>query len=163
MRLQDIETARRFSRWLSECLDADLEITGAATPNTGGGWSNETTIVELAGSYNGRVVVRLQPDGPAMFRTYDLGREFAILEALGRLGRPPVPKALAIDPRGTVAGRPLFVMSYVEGRVPSDDRPSFAEAGWLFDATVEEQRTFFEALVAGIAAVHAADWRHASF
>jgi aminoglycoside phosphotransferase (APT) family kinase protein len=50
-------------------------------------------------------------------------------------------------------------MSYVPGRVASDDRPSFAEAGWLFEASFEEQRTFYIGLLAAIADVHAVDWR----
>lgn len=160
MRLADPEAARRFSRWLSERLAVAVAVTGFATPGTGGGWSNETVIVDLAGGVDGRVVARLQPDGPSMFRTYDLAREYAILEALSDVGRPRVPQPIAIDPQGVVVGRPLFVMRFVAGRVPSDDRPGFAEAGWLFDASFDEQRRFYRGLVAAIADVHAVDRRH---
>jgi aminoglycoside phosphotransferase (APT) family kinase protein len=160
MRFADPEAARRFARWLSERLAVEVEVTGIATPGTGGGWSNETAIVDLAGGVDARVVVRLRPDGPAMFRTYDLAREYAILEALSEVGRPRVPKPIAIDPQGLVLGRPLFVMGFVAGRIPSDDRPGFAEAGWLFDASVEDQRRFHGGLVSAIADIHAVDRRH---
>jgi aminoglycoside phosphotransferase (APT) family kinase protein len=160
MRFADPETARRFARWLSERLAVEVEVLGITTPDSGGGWSNETAIVDLAGGVIGRVVVRLQPDGPSMFRTYDLAREYAILEALSEIGLPRVPKPLAIDPQGVVVGRPLFVMRHVAGRIPSDDRPGFAEAGWLFNAPAEDQRRFYRGLVAAIADVHAVDWRH---
>jgi aminoglycoside phosphotransferase (APT) family kinase protein len=153
----DAATTLRFTRWFSKRVGADVSIERASTPGTGGGWSNETLILDL--TRLGRVVVRLRPDGPSMFRTYELAREYTILETLSALGRPKVPKPLAFDPHGEVAGRPLFVMSYVPGRVPSDDRPSFAEAGWLFEASFEEQRTFYISLLAAIAEVHAVDWR----
>jgi aminoglycoside phosphotransferase (APT) family kinase protein len=155
--LVDAPTTARFTRWFSQRIGADVRIERASTPGTGGGWSNETLIVDL--SRLGRVVVRLQPAGPSMFRTYELAREYTILETLSARGQPNVPKPLAIDEHGTIAGRPLFVMSYIPGRVPSDDRPSFAEAGWLFEASLEEQRTFYIGLLAAIAEVHAVDWR----
>jgi len=155
--LVDRATTARFTRWFSKRIHADVTIERASTPGTGGGWSNETLLLDLARL--GRVVVRLQPKGPSMFRTYDLAREYTILETLSALGRPKVPKPLAIDLHGEIAGRPLFVMSYVPGRVPSDDRPGFAEAGWLFEASFEEQRTFHVGLLAAIAEIHAVDWR----
>jgi aminoglycoside phosphotransferase (APT) family kinase protein len=154
----DAETTRRFAHWLSERV-GDVEVAGAATPKTGGGWSNETVIVELV--RGGPVVVRLQPKGPAMFQTYELGREYQVLKTLSALDRPKVPRPIAIDPNGSVAGRPLFVMSHVAGRIPSDDRPSFAEAGWLFEASLDDQRTFYIGLLAAIADVHAVDWQPA--
>jgi aminoglycoside phosphotransferase (APT) family kinase protein len=46
-------------------------------------------------------------------------------------------------------------MGFVDGRVPSDDRPSFAEAGFLFDATAAQQRVFHTGLLDALAAIHA--------
>jgi len=155
--LIDAPTTARFVRWLSGHLGEDVEVNAAAAPRSGGGWSNETVILDLA--RGSRVVVRLQPVGPAMFRDYALDREYAVLHALSALDRPRVPGPIAMDAEGAIAGRPLFVMRYVPGRVPSDDRPSFAEAGWLFEASPDEQRTFHVGLVAAIADVHRVDWR----
>lgn len=157
--LIDAPTTARFARWLSGHLGEDVEVSGGAAPRTGGGWSNETVILDLARA--DRVVVRLQPAGPAMFRDYALDREYAILQALSVLDRPKVPRPIAIDAEGAVAGRPLFVMNYVPGRVPSDDRPSFAEAGWLFEASPDDQRRFHVGLISAIADVHRVDWRPA--
>ncbi|HKU94885.1 MAG TPA: phosphotransferase family protein, partial [Vineibacter sp.] len=120
---------------------------------------NETVLVDLAGDGPARVVVRAQPDGPAMFRDYDVMREYRVLERLGDQGGPPVPPALAVDPTAAVLGRPLLVTGYVVGRVPSDDRPSFVEAGWLFEASPADQHRFAQSLLCAIHAVHAADWR----
>ena len=107
--LVDAPTTARFTRWFSQRIGADVRIERVSTPGTGGGWSNETLILDL--SRLGRVVVRLQPAGPSMFRTYELAREYTILETLSALGQPKVPKPLAIDQHGTIAGRPLFVIA----------------------------------------------------
>ena len=159
MQLQDTGASKRLAAWLSHRLDAEVFVASISRPGSGGGWSNETAIVDLSGARTMRVVVRMQPVGAAMFRDYDLSREYRVLDALGRLQRPPVPAVIGIDGDGSILGRPLFAMHHIQGRIPSDDRPSFAEAGWLHDANSGEQRTFCTSLIAAIADIHAVDWR----
>ncbi len=159
MLLDAITDRERFAAWLSAALGHAVTVAAVAAPSSSGGWSNETVLVDLAGSRPSRVVVRAKPDGPAMFRDYDVTREYRVLKGLGSRQAPPVPPALAVDPTGAVLGRPLLVTGYVAGRVPSDDRPSFVEAGWLFEATAADQHRFAESLLRAIHAVHAADWR----
>jgi aminoglycoside phosphotransferase (APT) family kinase protein len=120
----------------------------------GGGWSNDTVVVTI-GDDGQRLVVRRAPDRAGMFPTYDLRREYDCLRTLGAAGTVPVPGLLGEDLAGESTGRPAFVMAYVPGRVPADDRPSFAEAGWLHDAEIADQRRFHEALLASIAAINA--------
>jgi len=119
----------------------------------GGGWSNDTVLVGLGGGR--RVVVRRQPASASMFPRYDLRREYECLGALNSAGRAPVPALIGEDLAGETTGRPAFVMAYVDGRVPADDRPTFAEAGWLHDACPAEQRRFHEGLLTSVAAVNA--------
>jgi len=158
--LLDTATARnRFATWLSAELGRVVSVAAVASPSSSGGWSNETVLVDLAGNSRLRVVVRAKPDGPAMFRDYDLMREYRVLKGLGGGHAPPVPPALAVDPTGSVLGRPMLVTGYVAGRVPSDNRPSFVEAGWLFEAAPTDQHRFAQSLLHAIHAVHAADWR----
>jgi aminoglycoside phosphotransferase (APT) family kinase protein len=118
----------------------------------GGGWSNDTALVRLADGR--RVVVRRQPTSASMFPRYDLRREYECLRAIHTAGRAPVPALLGEDLAGVSTGRPAFVMAFVDGRVPADDRPTFAEAGWLHDASPLEQRRFHERLLASMAAVN---------
>ena len=157
MGLHDADSRRRLGDWLARQLGAKAAVVSARRPG-GGGWSNETWIVDVSGRQDRRIVVRMQPNGPAMFRDYDLAREYRILDALGRLAHPPVPKVIAIDARGDVLGRPLFAMNHVKGDIPSDDRPSFAEAGWLHDAPPAEQRVFCTSFIRALADIHAVDW-----
>src|SRR5262245_43010740 len=146
MLLDTADARRRFGTWLSEILEQEVAVGAVSPPTSAGGWSNETLLVDLSGTGPTRVVVRAKPDGPAMFRDYDVAREHLVLSRLGPLGLPPVPDVLALDATGRVLGRPLLVTRFVAGRVPSDDRPSFAQAGWLFEASATDQRTFCLAL-----------------
>lgn len=117
----------------------------------GGGWSNDTVLVDLPD--HSRVVVRRAPERAAMFPTYDLAREHACLQALH--GVVPVPKVLGEDLAGQIVGRPAFVMDFVEGRIPADDKPTFVQAGWLHDADPVEQAEFHTALLHCIAGINA--------
>lgn len=117
----------------------------------GGGWSNETWFVTVAGR---PAVLRLSPAGRSMFPTYDLGRQVRCLE-LTRAAGLPVPEVLAADPGGDALGRPAFLMERLAGRVPADDDPPFTKAGFLFEASVEAQRAFCRAALDAIVAVHA--------
>ena len=145
-----------LTRWLSELSNArvDPRALRIARP-TGGGWSNDTFFVDTALPQPARVVVRLAPDGPSMFPTYNLSRQVTVMQEVSRAGRVRVPNVLGVDLGGDRLGRPAFVMSFVGGRVPVDDRPSFAEAGFLFDAVAEDQRVFHLGLIDAIANVHA--------
>ena len=83
--------------------------------------------------------------------------EAAVLAALGPLPSVPTPPLLDRDLAGERLGRPAFVMGYVPGRAPSDDRPSFVESGWVHDAAPADQRRFHCDLLDRLAAVHAVD------
>ncbi len=119
----------------------------------GGGWSNDTVVVQVDDGT--RVVVRRAPERLAMFPIYDLRREHDCLRALAATGAVAVPPVLAADLTGDILGRPGFVMGFVDGRVPSDDKPTFVEEGWLHDAHPQQQREFHESLLANIAAINA--------
>ena len=148
-----------FRTWLAAQLDiAELEITDARAPRAGG-WSSETWILTLRDGARGatsdrRVVLRLAPAGPAMFPEYDLSRQVACMRALKASGGCPVPDILAEDLADGVIGRPLYVMNFISGDVPSDDTPNLFEAGFLFEASPADQQRFHQAFIAAMAALH---------
>ena len=145
-----------LAQWLSHLLNDTVDqATLTATRPSGGGWSSDTLLVDLPSSPLERVVVRLAPTGPAMFPTYDLRRQWLVMRELAADHVVPVPPVIGVDLDGDWLGRPAFAMGFVRGRVPSDDRPSFAEAGFLFDADPKDQRTFHIALVNAMADIHA--------
>jgi aminoglycoside phosphotransferase (APT) family kinase protein len=149
------------SGWLSDCLDqaVDPEAIEIDRPSSGG-WSNETWLIGTGLDDPSRVVVRLRPDRSSMFPTYDLGRQVACLQTLALDDDIPVPRVLGFDPLGDRLGRPAFVMEHVAGRIPRDDRPTFAEAGFLREASTAEQRQFLTSFLDVLVAVHRTDITH---
>ena len=148
-------------RWLRVRLCADSLAIANAKPPESGGWSNETHIFDAswtrAGSiYTRSLVLRLAPFGCAMFKDYDLRRQVHCLRHLRETAASPVPAVLADELGGTVLGRPFYVMEFVEGQVPADDRPTFFEAGFLADASVDAQRRFYDSCIDSIACIHRA-------
>lgn len=147
----------RLASWLCTALAAAVSPDDIRVSVPGGGWSNDTWIVTTGLRGPARVVVRVQPQRQGMFPVYDLGRQIAVLRALECEPRVPTPVVLADDLGGSALGRAAFVMTYTEGRAPSDDRPTFAEAGWLHDADAEDQRHFHRQLLGAMARVHTVD------
>ena len=145
-----------LARWLTDVLAGRVEPDDLTMRRpSGGGWSNDTLFVDIAASGTpSTIVVRLAPAGPSMFPEYDLGRQCAVMQAVRARGAVPVPAILGADLDGAALGRPAFAMTFAAGRVPADDRPSFAETGFLFDASPGEQRAFHIGLLDAIVAIH---------
>jgi aminoglycoside phosphotransferase (APT) family kinase protein len=142
-------------RWLGNRIDMRAPRFVEARSPTAGGWSSETHIVTLGdGDATRRIVLRFAPGGPAMFPEYDLSRQVACMRALHSVADCPVPDILADDLKGTVLGRPFYVMNFVAGDIPSDDRPTLFEAGFLFDADPADQRRFHLAFLDTLVALH---------
>lgn len=145
--------------WLAGELGvAQLEIADPRAP-AGGGWSSETWLLMVRDRGDGaaagrRIVLRLAPTGPAMFPEYDLSRQVACIRALKGARGCHVPDILAEDLAGAVIGRPLYLMDFIAGDIPSDDKPTLFEADFLFDASAADQRRFHETFIAAMAALH---------
>ena len=149
------DRAARLAEWLGSCLGQAIDPSQLTidAPSEGG-WSNETWIVAIGGPEEQRVVVRLQPQRASMFPTYDLGRQLDCLSMLQDHPAIPTPRVIAGDLDGRWLGQPAFIMDHVAGRIPRDDKPTFVEAGWLFEATTAQQRTFHTSLLDALGAIH---------
>jgi aminoglycoside phosphotransferase (APT) family kinase protein len=77
-----------------------------------GGHSNLTYLIEDS---NGRkAVIRRPPEGELLPRAHDMGREWALISALGPT-TVPVPKALAYCADESVIGSHFYLMDHVDG------------------------------------------------
>jgi aminoglycoside phosphotransferase (APT) family kinase protein len=112
----------------------------------GGGHSNVTYLLVRG---EDEFVVRRPPRGPLPPRAHDVLREAALLSRLSETGLP-VPAVLGSCADKSVIGAPFFVMSFVDAVVLDRALP----AGYAPDTAPGEVA---DALVAGLAAIHAVE------
>lgn len=145
--------AAAYDAWLGD----DGTVVSAAAPD-GTGYSSLTYILDVERpDGRRREVLRSVPSGPAVFRTYDLGLQVACLRQLS--GVVPTPEVLAHEPDPGPLGSPFYVMSHVEGRIPSDN-PPYSMVGWLKDADPALQGAHYNAgidLIAALGSTRPAD------
>ncbi len=136
----DIDLAR-LTPWLAATVgDGPIEVTRYP-----GGQSNPTYRVDTdAGSF----VLRRKPFGPLLPSAHAIEREYALIAALHPIGYP-VPRPVALCEGGDVIGAPFYLMERVAGRTVWD--------GSMPNATPDERRAHYEAMVDALAALHAID------
>lgn len=152
-----------FARWLRRRWGGAGSVTVRAELVTGGGYSNDVVFVDVDVEADGgppvpgsQLVLRLPPDGPTLFRTYDLGMQVAVQEA-ARRGGVPVPAFVEAEPDPDWIGAPFLVMSRVAGHVSGE----LAVADeWIMGLGSAGQRTLHEAFLDALAQVHASPVDH---
>jgi len=115
-----------------------------------GGQSNPTYLLQTPGR---RYVLRRKPPGVLLPSAHAVDREYRVIDALGRLGGVPVPRALHLCLDETVIGTTFYVMECVEGRI-------FRDAA-LPEVPRASRPAHCEAIVDALARVHRVDYRAA--
>ncbi len=162
---RDREAMRaRLEQWLStKTDDASGVSVGPVSAPGGSGMSSETLLFDASWTEDGvgrdaSLVARIEPDADdvPVFPTYDLDKQFAVMQCASLHSSVPVPNVrwLELDP--SVIGAPFFVMDRVDGRVPSDI-PPYCMEGWMVDATPAERRELQDGSVGVLAALHEID------
>ena len=138
----------------------DATVSEARTTSATG-MSSDTILFSAAwtgpgGHHEERLVARLAPDARDMpvFPSYDLDRQFRLIQALGECGEVPVPRAYWSESDPGAIGTPFFVMGHVDGEVPPDLLPYNFGDSWLFNATPEQQRALQDRTVHQLARLH---------
>jgi aminoglycoside phosphotransferase (APT) family kinase protein len=156
------QAERALTDWLAGRLpEAEhVHVSGAVVP-ADAGLSTETILFDAswregASEQRRGLVARVEPSGPAVFPSYDLGAEARVLEALGSTSGVPVPAVFAHEPDPSFLGAPFLVMERLPGRVPSDD-PPFTVSGWLLACSEAEQAKIYDGALEVIARIHAVD------
>ena len=163
----DLEIIRqRLAAWLTDQMPQASDIVLSPLQRPGAGISNETYFCDLQWRQGGMpqtrpLVIRWPPSGFMVFprRDYDMGRQFRLLQALGRTDIP-VPPALWLEEDASVIGAPFYIMEKVAGWVPGDFPPYHA-AGPLFDASLPEREAVWFNAVDTLARIHTLDWQQA--
>jgi aminoglycoside phosphotransferase (APT) family kinase protein len=123
----------------------DLErIPGGFSYET---WSLRARWQERGGRQDARLILRKAPRG-GVLEPYDASKEFRVLKALEGT-EVPVPRALWLEPTGSVLGTSFYLMELVEGEVPLPWDESIRT-----EVRAEMRRQFANIL----AALHTLDW-----
>ncbi|MGE5694238.1 MAG: phosphotransferase family protein [Candidatus Sericytochromatia bacterium] len=135
-------------------------MDGAGLPGKGeqltarflsGGTQNE--IYEIRRGEH-RCVIRIPPPGAPPDRDKGILREWRIIEALDGTDVPHT-QAVAVCSDASVLGRPFYLMGYIDGWSPMDQK------GWPapFDTDIVARRGLAYQLAEGIALLSRVDWR----
>jgi aminoglycoside phosphotransferase (APT) family kinase protein len=151
-----------LQRWLGDHLTPGAEPTiSALVAPAANGMSSETLLFDATWTDDGvrrqeAMVARVAPEDTAVpvFRTYDLHRQFRVIQKVGELTDVPVPTVYWSEPDPAKLGSPFFVMGRVEGEVPPDVLPYNFGDSWLYHADLADQARLQEASVAVLANLH---------
>jgi aminoglycoside phosphotransferase (APT) family kinase protein len=158
------ELGRRLQSWLETKLPdgAHPELSGLDVPSSNG-MSSETVLFDLTvqeggRSSNGSFVARMAPEQSAVpvFPSYDLGKQFRVMQLVAELTSVPVPPARWIELDPDPLGSPFFVMERVEGHVPPDVMP-YNFGSWVTEADDAQLARMQESSVAVLAGLHTLD------
>jgi aminoglycoside phosphotransferase (APT) family kinase protein len=159
----DGETDRKvIGEWLARRIPAArfLKIEEWEKPKVGN--SAETIFVTAAFQQEGvlnreRLVLRRQMEGTDLALDADLGREFALLQALARHPRTRAPAVFGLETDRGVLGSPFYMMERIDGRTVQQ-YPNYNEEGWLADASPALRSRVWKNAIEAVAEIHKIDW-----
>lgn len=95
-----------------------LTVESATRYLDGFSWETWHVVVAVAAGDTRQYVVRRVPRS-GLLDTYDVEQQWHLHRAIAGIPGVPAPKALLVDADGAATGRPLFLMEYVPGAVPT--------------------------------------------
>ncbi len=156
------ELRERLERWLVRRF-GEAEVSALAGPATNG-MSSETLLFDASWREGGArrsaaLVGRVAPDPAAVpvFPTYDMERQFRVMQALGALAAVPIPRVLWCETDPAALGAPFLVMERIDGEVPPDILPYTFGQSWLAQGTPAQLEQLQEKSVGLLAALFRID------
>src|SRR5271165_1609676 len=154
-------TRAALQAWLAGRLaDAAGVVVEAVQTPASNGFSAETLMFEAAwqeqgGARRERLVAKVAPTGFQIFPEPRFAEQFRLLAILARTGIP-VPPVHWHEPDPAVLGAPFYVMSRIDGNVPTD-MPPYHTGGWVTEITPAERERMWWSGVSVLAQVHRLD------
>ncbi|WP_305093100.1 phosphotransferase family protein [Prescottella sp. R16] len=161
-RTDPAELAHRLQTWLRTTLptDAEPQVVDVQVPDANG-MSNETILFDAVWLETGErrhhhLVARIAPapSGVPIFPSYDLDRQYRIMQAVGERSTVPVPRVYWSETSPEPLGGEFFVMERRDGLIPPDVMP-YNFGSWLSECTDTERRRLQDASVGVLADLHA--------
>ena len=147
----------RLSEWLSTVAPSPATITRLEIPSANG-MSSETIVLDA--EWDGtehHLVARVapMPESDPVFPTYDLDRQFRIIEHVATTTYVSLPTLYWSEPDPSALGAPFFLMGRVDGEVPPDVMP-YTFGSWVSEASTEQRQTLAEKTIETLAMIHSA-------
>ncbi|WP_137722979.1 phosphotransferase family protein [Prescottella subtropica] len=156
------ELAHRLQDWLRTALpaDADPQVTDVQVP-AANGMSNETILFDAVWFEAGErrhhdLVARIAPapSGVPIFPSYDLDRQYRIMQAVAERSDVPVPRVYWSETSPDALGGEFFVMERCDGLIPPDVMP-YNFGSWLSEGSDADRRRLQNTSVRILADLHA--------
>jgi aminoglycoside phosphotransferase (APT) family kinase protein len=153
------EVAASLRAWLTNSRGLDrVEVDNLSVP-AGSGASNETILFDAtwsgpSGPEHHPLVARIAPTSYVVFPDDTFTQQFQVMRALAEVSSVPMARAYWYEPDPTWFDAPFWIMERVAGQIPGD-MPPYAMAGWLVDATPEQQHRAWASGLRAMAHVHA--------
>jgi aminoglycoside phosphotransferase (APT) family kinase protein len=155
-------TRSRLEAWLPSQLPhvTGVKIERVQTPATNG-FSTETLMFEARWQADGeqeqheRLVAKVAPTGFQIFPEPRFAEQFRLLKVLAgtQIAVPPVHW---YEPDPAIRGAPFYVMSRIDGDVPTD-MPPYHTDGWLTQVSPAERESIWWDGLSVLTQVHALD------
>jgi aminoglycoside phosphotransferase (APT) family kinase protein len=161
---RDPEATRAILQaWLARQLPtADCVVVDTMQTPANTGFSAETLMFEAAWKQRGdtakrrqRLVAKVAPTGFQIFPEPRFAEQVSLLRILAGT-QIPVPAVHWYEPDAAVLGAPFYVMSRVDGDVPTD-MPPYHTGGWVTEVSAAERERMWWSGVSILAEVHALD------
>ncbi len=158
------ETAAQLRAWLTDVAGLEQVAVDHIEIPSSTGFSNETLLFDATWHDESdqaavhHLVARIAPQAHTVFLDANFEAQFRVMRALAEHSDVPVPDMLWNESDPSWFGSPFWIMARVDGIVPGD-APHYSIAGWLRDASPEEQARVWRNGIGALAAVHRVDWR----
>jgi len=140
--------------WMRTRLEDPKLTVGSLRPPGGTGVANETLLFDVQNStseVDGYVVRLSTPD--SLYLDYDLTMQYRMYEAMMASPTVPSPAVVGYESDPDVLGAPFFVMEKIDGSIPTDN-PSWANEGFVVEASPAQRRALWEGTVRVMAELH---------
>ena len=157
MEAEQIEGLRQ---WLVAQLGSEADLADVVALSTG--FSAQTIGLRFG---DRRLVLRLESPDPAVYpeqapaHDVEIDIQYRVMQALQAGTSIPLAGLVAYEPSPDVLGSPFFVMDFIDGEVPLVT-PSYASAGFVFEAPPALRRQIVVDGLEQLAQLHTLDWEH---
>jgi aminoglycoside phosphotransferase (APT) family kinase protein len=156
-------TRARLQAWLPSQLGgaSEVQVSAVQTPASNG-FSAETLMFEASwrepgtGVRSERLVAKVAPTGFQIFPEARFTEQFRLMQILASGSDIPLPAVHWHEANPEVLGAPFYVMSRVDGDVPTD-MPPYHSGGWVTTVSPADRESMWWSGIDVLTRIHALD------